>query len=128
MDDEFKGKKKCDQLARSKYLRVHTHIINLIICLPTRTHIHYHLRSLDPKKWDPCCISGGSAFWSGTLNIFFPVPLFCLGQTRPQYCLGCVPQAPITTTGTPISVPPLSGALQLFNSLNPPPSIMRLMK
>lgn len=51
--------------------------------LPTQpSHTHYHLRSLDPKRWNPWCISGGSVFWCDTCSLFFQVPLLCLGPTR----------------------------------------------
>lgn len=69
------------------YMCMHSCIFNSKIMMNSYTYNQYnnlpthttHMRSLDPTKWDSCCISWASALWSFTLSIFFQVSLFFLG-------------------------------------------------
>lgn len=121
MTDRREKEKATSQLI-IKYIRVQIHIISLIIC-PS----YYHLRPLDPKKWDLCCVLGGLCFLECHPQYFLPRPFLFLrptGTTAPSG-LG-VPSLGQNPQGS-VSVPCLLWvSLQPSDPPNPPPSSIRL--
>lgn len=87
MDNKWETKKRM-QLAIMLIICICTHgflVVKYMMSSYTNNQYNHlptnktsHMRSLDPKKWDSCCISGASVLWSITLTIFFQVSLSLL--------------------------------------------------